>query len=364
MKRWLLLVALSLSVALLGLLGWQSRPEPEPLIVMMDSPQLEHSQFDPSEMDAAILFLEDSPNSPFDIEFFFYDFDGAVTREVMAGQLAQGRQFFITTQPSQVAVATSELFRDKSNRLLINTSATSTLMSGRDDAMVRIIPDLQEEQTFIAQHILSLAPERVLVLVDTGNAGYTFPAAEVLTHYFDQQQFTGYHIEKISFLEVQVDALAPIIREPWDLLYILGGDFQTRIGNIGQFFHQNHPESVLLLTPWARSPVILQMVAQSDRPLQMISHFPWEHESPELTEYLDRFEQRFGYRPSFMAVKVRQGLEILMAAIQAVGTNPQAVQNHIVQQAEWHTSLGPIRLNAMGDALATFYVLDAHSMTP
>lgn len=141
MKWWSIIVLATVLVGVTGFWINQSNPPEPPLLVVMDSPQMAHSQFDPTEIDAAKLYLEEFPNSPFDIEFFFYDFDQTVTLARMQQQLDQGRQFFITTQPSQLAVSSSSLFSERGQRLLINTSATTTKISGKDDAIVRVIPD-------------------------------------------------------------------------------------------------------------------------------------------------------------------------------------------------------------------------------
>lgn len=362
MKWWPIIVLATVLVGVTGFWINQSNPPEPPLLVVMDSPQMAHSQFDPTEIDAAKLYLEEFPNSPFDTEFFFYDFDQTVTLARMQQQLDQGRQFFITTQPSQLAVSSSSLFSERGQRLLINTSATTTKISGKDDAIVRVIPDLEQEQRFIAQHIMAQNPQRLLILVDTMNAGYTLAALDVLLAQFEQSPLAAVHVEKINFLTAELADLTELINQPWDFLYVLGGDFQPRIGQIGHYFQQQHPQAPLLLTPWARSPVILKLLTQSDRPLQMVSHYPWMNESPELTDYFNRFQARFGYEPHFMAVKVRKALEILHASIAAVGTHPDAVQQHILQQRRWDTSVGVVELDEFGDAQARFHVLDARTL--
>ncbi len=145
------------------------------ITVGIDGPIPDSMVFDPSEMNAADLYLEETPDTRMTFRRMYYELKPEVSTSLFLEAMADGVQFFITTQPSTLAVESRHLFTNGS-ALLINTSSTSPLLSGQDDHILRIIPDARSEQAVMARLLNGLSARRVLILQDESNPRYTDPA--------------------------------------------------------------------------------------------------------------------------------------------------------------------------------------------
>lgn len=334
----------------------QSSGEVESVVVGLDGPVVDSIVFDLSEMNAADLYLEEQPDSRMTIRRMYYELDQAVSTSLFIQAMAEGVQFFITTQPSTLAVESRHLFTS-GEALLINTSATSPLFTGQDDFILRIIPDAQAEQVMMAGLVRELHPRRLLILQDAGNPRYTDPAFRFFTNALQEAGGPEVVHRKLRVDDFSPDEYRELFAEPFDALYLLAGDFQVAIGGIAQFFHHHHPEAPIILTPWARSPMILETVGEAIDRIILPGHHPSRHEDADVGAYFERFRARFDYEPQAMALFVRQAMELLESAFAAGHTTPAAVKAFLLEGARHETSLGPVVFDAYGDFTGSFAVM-------
>lgn len=339
---------------------------PKKITVVVDAPLMSKLIFDPSDMDAARFYFEENPESRLQLKELYYDFNPETSAPRFEEAIKDGHQFFVTTQPSSTLVQSAYLFADR-GPLVINTSATSPTMTGKDDYMLRIIADAQQEQQAIADYINTLPGSRLLVLQDSANAAYTDPGFKHFVRQLGTQGRWQVTHERFEFETFTPENLAAIMSEPFDALYVLGGDFQASMGNIVQLFYQKYPNAPIVLTPWARSNAIFEMAGPAINNLVLVSHHPSKAADPAIADYLKRFHARFGYQPMAMALMVRQALEILEQAVSEGYNTPEQVRQFLLSQPELKTSLGDIRFDEFGDMQQTFHPiknLDAELRNP
>lgn len=335
---------------------WGFLKTPPEFFVIVDKPVYSPAIFDPSDIDAATLFLESHPDTRIAITSKDYNLAPETGRLLFEQGQREGVEFFITTQPSQSLLASLDLFKDGKS-LLLNTSATTTAASETDDFILRIIPDLRQEQAFISDYIVTTGAKRILVLIDGSNEAYT---ANAFRHFKERTQGKGgvrIQSQEVSFRDLKIEEFQALFNQPVDLLYILAGDFQSGVGNVAQYFHQQHPQARIVLTPWARSSAIFDTAGPATSQIVLISHFASRSEDPKLDEYLKKFRARFGYEPHYMAIKVRQALELLHQAIESGHDTPIAVKRYLLSQARHQTSLGEIQFDASGDRIGGFHIV-------
>lgn len=329
-----------------------------PVAVGVDLPLVEGAAVDPSDRYATDLFLQENPGSPIRMVTLFNQADPVSAPSSIAELKQQGVRFFITTQASSHAVPSLPQFAP-GDALAINVSATSNRLSGRDDFLFRLVPDLVLEQKAIARILHRLPGRRVLVLYDTGNLAYTKPALE---HFRAELQRLGRW--KLVAHPLRVSAFDPkrdqgLMQGDFDALFVLAGGFQPSIGNIAQLFYQLHPEAAILLTPWARSPAITSHAGPAADKALVVSPYPARRNDPRIDGYFQRFEQRYGFTPYAMGIGTRQAIELLNQAFASGARTPAAVKRYLLSKPEHRTSLGPIRFDASGDVRAQFHVFPA-----
>jgi len=122
-------------------------------------------------------------------------------------------------------------------------------------------------------------------------------------------------------------------------------------------FHYHHPKVSILLTPWARSPAILETSGEAIDRIILASHNPSRRRDPILDDYFRRFSARFGYVPNDMAIRIRQALELLNQAFAKGYDTPEGVKRYLLSTLTHQTSLGPISFDRYGDVAGKFFFI-------
>ena len=348
------------SVLILGLalaLGVLERAPPATIAVAVDAPLAPRELFDPTEVNTHDLYLEEHPRSRIrPVQLYHEEFKPEQSVAAFHDALNQGVRYFVTIQNSASALGTLSLFQD-SRALLINTTSTTPALTGRDDFVLRIIPDAEREQRAIAREIQRLPGQRLLVLQDTGNLAYTDPAFAVLA-----AELRAQGRWRIAHHPLQVSAYKPaelreLMAREHDALYILAGSYIPAIGNVAQLFHHYHPAAPILLTPWARSPTILEKAGDAIDRIILPAHFGPRRLIGSLDDYYRRFHARFGFEPMATAIGVRQALELLDQAFARGHDTPAKVKEYLLTTPTHQTSLGLVAFDPFGDVSGDLYFL-------
>ncbi|CRI63807.1 putative ABC transporter, periplasmic substrate-binding protein [Thiocapsa sp. KS1] len=309
-----------------------------------------------SEVNAGDLFVEERPHSRIQVVPVDDEWQPEKTIPVIEQAMRDGVRFFISTHPSRCAVVSLQLFAD-SGALIINTASTSPALTARDDGLLRIIPDATREQRAVSRYFGTLPGSRLLVLQDTSNLPYTDPAFATFAAELEARgQWTIVH-RPLLVSAFKPDEYRALMEEPFDALYILAGTFQTAIGHIAQLFHVAHPRAPIILTPWARSPAILETAGDAIDRLILPSTYPSRRADPALDDYFKRYQARFGYEAHAMTIGVRQALELLDAAFAHGYDTPAQVKAFLLSAPSHRTSLGPVAFDRFGDVEGTYHFI-------
>jgi branched-chain amino acid transport system substrate-binding protein len=354
-KKILLWSALLVMVAA-ALILWRQVRQAPPVSVGVVAWLASAAVVGSSEMNAADLFLEEHPGSRIRVLPLDDEWQAQRSVPVIREAIGRGVRFFVSTHPSRCAVASMHLFAD-SQALMITTASTSPALTGKDDSILRIIPDAEQEQRAIARQVSQWPGSRLLVLQDAGNLAYTDPAfAAFATELEVLGQWRIVH-RTLMVSDFKPDEYRALMAEAFDALYILAGTFQTPIGNIAQLFHYLHPQAPILLTPWARSPAILETAGDAIDRIILPSPYPSRHQDSALDDYLRRYRARFGYEAHAMTIGVRQALELLDEAFAQGYSDPAQVKRYLLSVPVHQTSLGPVAFDLTGDVTGTFHFL-------
>ena len=112
-----------------------------------------------------------------------------------------------------------------------------------------------------------------------------------------------------------------------------------------------------MLTPWARSPAILETAGDAIDRIVLTSVYPSRQESPAIDDYFRRFAARFGYEPHAMTIGVRQALELLDQAFAKGYDTPRRVKDYLLSVPRHQTSLGPIAFDRYGDVSGDYHFI-------
>lgn len=353
------IAALVAGLALLSAAGigwWRQWRQPLLVSLGMPRPLTRGAAINPSDRYAADLFLSERPTSRIRIVDTLGTQDPSEISASIAALKQRGVRFFITAYPSSHAVQALHHFRS-GDAININVSATSNALSGHDDFFFRLVPDLVQEQRAIARELARRPGGRLLVLQDTGNRPYTDPAYGVFRR--ELQRSRRWQIVHRSLLVNRFTPAAgrSLMQGDFQALYVLAGSFQPAIGHLSQLFHQLHPGAAILLTPWARSPQIVENAGAANAVTTILSPYPARAASPALDRYLRRFEARFHHTPYALGIGTRQALELFDQAFASGATSPAEVKRYLLSRPSHPTSFGPIHFDASGDVQAVFQAI-------
>lgn len=306
-----------------------------------------------SEINAAKLFLEDNKIDYIHIVPIDDNWEPEKAKEACKTIPAQQIPILITSHISACAVAIKDqVIADKI--LTLVTGATTDALSGQDDLILRNIPDVEIEQKAIAEYVKKLEGEKVVVFPDSANMAYTEPGLKYFKKYI-----TGKTIQPINISSDAIDPAAvesALRQSPFDIAYILiGGYRSSAVGVMSQVVARVNPSAPIILTPWVKSPVLLEAAGSAIKNCVLPSHYPPRGQNPAVDTYIDRFRKRYGYAPTFISLNVYTGLEILDEALQKGYRTPSDIKAYILEQRTFQTLFGPITFNSSGDVELPIY---------
>ncbi len=351
-----LLIPVALVAMILAVLAVIYQRDEEPIAVGVISWTASGAIVGSSELNAAEMFADEYAQSPMRIMAIDDQWDPEVSKRVTQQAIGEGVRFFVTSHPSKCAVAIMDLFSEP-QALAIVTASTTPALTGRDDFIFRIIADVEQEQRAIAGYVETLPGRRILVVQDDGNPAYTEPAFEAFSAALQAGGRWDIVRRRLTVSGFNPEAIRPLFQDEYDALFILAGSYQLPIAGIAQLFHHYHSEAPIILTPWARSPAILDIAGPALSKIVLLSQYPSRHDDPGIEDYFSRFEARFGYAPHSMTIGVRQGLELLEQAFAQGHRTPEAVKAYLLSRSEHQTSLGPIAFDPYGDVSQSFHFL-------
>lgn len=306
-------------------------------------------------MAAVKEFEQTHPSSPIQVVPFDDGWDPIRTNEAYRVVRDKDIRFLITSHTSTCAVEIADdINQDK--RLTIITGATTTKLNGRDDYILRIIPDANQEQHYIAEKIANLKPKRLLIVRDLSNSGYTIPAQEAFLSELNKLS-PLVRIQTVDFdaNNLSLSTFDPLFTStPFDILYLLIGGYKNVAGNIAQYFYQFQQNSVIVFTPWMNNKELLTSGGPALTQAIIPSLFPPRKEDPRIDDYMTSIETKFRLSPTIISLKVYQALELLHLALNSGATTPEQAKTWLLSQKTIETRLGPIFFDTYGESSSDY----------
>lgn len=317
-----------------------------------------------SELNAARLFVEDRGDRQLRFKAFDDGWDPLKTVSAFAEARREGIRFVITSHPSNCALAIADAANGAGVLTLI-TGATTAELSGRDDLILRVVPDLAREQSWMAERVAETGASSVLVVRDTDNEAYTRPAYDYFAAALAAAAAKrGGGAPRLRELLVSVNGLdleglrSLMEAEAYDLCYILAGSYKSAAGGIAQLSAAVAPDAPIFFTPWMRTPALVETAGPALAQARMGGHLPSRGRDPALDAYIDRFEKRFGYRPTAVSVYVYGALSLLAEAFEAGARTPEEVKARLLSRGKAETPFFTFEFDEYGDAVMPFHLIE------
>ncbi len=306
-----------------------------------------------SEINAARLFIESHGIK--DIEIFPIDdaWEPGKAKAAYEEVKKRGIKLLITSHISTCAVAISDAI-NRDRILTFVAGATTDRLSRKDDYILRNVQDVEGEQESIAGYINAMPQKRLLIIRDMDNHGYTVPALEHFRKYIKRQpRVIDISIKKLDLKDLE----AKMKKEDFDVIYLLIGGYKSVSGSIAQLADRVRPNTVIMFTPWMKTPALLETTGGTIKSSIVPSHYPPRAKSPAINRYIERFKKKFGYSPTFISLNVYCALQIISEAISAGKRTPDEIRGYILKKKHFKTDFGTITFDEYGDVRMPLYFI-------
>jgi len=338
-----------LLLLILNLLSCQKKEIQIALMTKLDQGSIIGS----SEFNSCKMFVNDHPHTKIKVTPFNDQWIPSETRKQFQIIKNQNIQYIISSHTSSCLVTIKDDI-NTNNVLTIITGAATDAITNLDDNIIRIIPDVQDEQKFIADY-MNANFKKLLIVQDMSNASYTNPAIQ---HFMRFYKAYDYKLIRINIDSLNIDLIEKeIAQTSFDDLYLLIGAHKADAGIIAQLARKYKPACKIMYTPWMKTPSLLESAGNSLIGSFMPSYYPPRSQSKNVNSFLTEYKHKYGVFPASICLNIYSALEILDQAIQNGAENPKTIKDYIINHHKFKTRFKTIEFNQYGDNISNIYMI-------
>lgn len=307
-----------------------------------------------SEIDALRLYIKENKIKNIEIVPFNDGWDPKKIPEVYKEIRKQGIDIIFTSHTSTCAIELKKLTDlEKDDVLVFVTGSTTNDLSAIDDNNIRVIQDVEKEQTSIADYISSYNYKKLMIVRDLDNNKYTEPALNYfLDHYKGDYEYFDISIKNINTQDIEDKFKA----SSFDALYTLIGGNQTASGTIGQLAYLLNSDVTIYFTPWNNASTILETSGESISSSVMANHYNI-FDNTGVMEMISSFKNEYGYSPTYNSLHLYRAFDVFEQALSEGKRTPTDIKNYIIEKGEFDTPFGELKFNQFGDTDMDLYFI-------
>jgi branched-chain amino acid transport system substrate-binding protein len=238
--------------------------------------------------------------------------------------------------------------------LFFSPTMSTSLLSGRDDMLVRSIAKAEDEGALMASYAAQQGWLRIVAIQDTGNAAYT---GDVVLGLRSAGGRWGVQVvQTVRYAGSQgcpADALAAEALTYQPQAVVLAANAPQTMALV-RALRARKPDVPVLSSKWAQTPDVA--AAPDMRGLVVVGN-TW-HAAPHLAPFKESFQRRYGRQPSYGAVWTYDCISILLDAMaRAKSLEGAAIKEAILAVPVYQGLEREIRFDAFGDTLYDYQLL-------
>ena len=273
--------------------------------------------------------------------------DPARGAEALRALAAQDPVAVIGPATSSIGVALAPLAAEL-GLLLVSPTCTTSRLTGRDDALVRVCSDTAVYGAAVAKaHLEQLKPQRVSVLADAANADYTRTWVDAFVGAFDAAGAARpRRVEFTSTAAPDHQALAnELLADAPELVVLCCSAVDGAL--LIQRLRAARPGLPIAASAWSSTGRTLELAGRAADGVVFEQYYDPANRTPAFVRFMQDFEQRFRQPPAFAAVLATDATRLVLAALQR-GATRQSMKAELVGRR--HDSLqSTLTLDANGD---------------
>ena len=260
--------------------------------------------------------------------------------------LDRGVRVFLGHTITQTTAAVLPLL-NRSGCLLLSATVSSPVLSGKEDALIRIVPGSTGAASDLARVGLRRGLRRVACVWDRGDAVYALPWQE--DFFRELRQGGGTPLACLSFLKdekTSFDDLArEILRPQTDGVLLVARPLDTAL--LAQRLRLQGYRGGILCATWGVGPELIPYGGRGVEGLLSV-HLAHPQGRTREGDFPRRFQDRFGVPPSWASRMGYEAASVLLEGLEAVGENPLALRRWMVNRT-YRGLEGPFSVDRFGD---------------
>jgi branched-chain amino acid transport system substrate-binding protein len=245
--------------------------------------------------------------------------------------------------------------------VMLSPTATTPELSGLDDFFFRLSYSLVDRAHALAQRIYQGRNiTRVAVIYDTDNTAYSKAYLQAFADKY--QSLGGQLVAEVNFSSKAQPDFAPSIAQlrasnP-DGLLIIAADIDTAL--IAQRTRLMDWPIPLFTTSWAQTETLIYNGGQAVEGLEIEIANAVNNQSPDLVDFITRYQARFGQAPNFGATLGYEAAKVLAAALLITGGKAEGLPQALLSIKNFKGLSDTFSFDKYGDVIRSFYLSTIH----
>jgi len=285
--------------------------------------------------------------------------DVSVGKEVVNELLRENVIAIIGPMFSSMAVALSPVVENK-RTIMISPTAGTTLLSGKDDYLLRLYPGSDVTTNNLAKYLNSKSISKVAIVRDEDNSDFTRNWEELFTQNF--KSLGGEIIYSDSFLSERDSFFQTVAKDKIlnsEAILVLAPPLETAL--ICQQLSKLKTESAIFVSEWS---VANELISGGGKAVEGVTFFHAINISSQGQKYLDfkkAYQGRFNSEPTFPAVLAYDAAKTIFRGIELGAKDGAELKEILLQQESIELMQTTIRFDRFGDVERDFFLTTVHN---
>lgn len=282
--------------------------------------------------------------------------DAKIGRAAFESMVASGVLAVVGPMTSSVCETIVPL-ADGAGVLLVSPTVSSDAFSGKDDMLLRVMPDTRTFGEGLAELLAEhIGARTVAIILDEGNAAYSRAVADRTMESLAgsaSRVTTLVAFDSRSQPDLAVAAGRAAAARPEAVLIIASAlDTASLAGQLRDVL----PDADIVASQWAATNQVIESGGQHIEGAYFHDLFDPDSTEPAYLSFRDRFVERFGREPSFAAINAYDAMSIVLDGLQR-SDDPTELKATILGRVPYPGLQTELGFDATGDVARRMFVL-------
>jgi branched-chain amino acid transport system substrate-binding protein len=247
---------------------------------------------------------------------------------------------------------------EKAGTVMISPTTSTPKLSGKKDLFFRVQASLDQQAKGLALYARKdLGLSRISLVWDADNQAYSEPYKENFIQAFEQGQ--GEICGQCQFSSNLISDRGSIIDcldqdNPQGILIIASA---RDTAHLVQSIKEHHLSTKLFASGWAATNSLLVQGGRKVEGLYLGRSKQRIKQGRVYQEFANKYNQRFGKKPSFAAVQSYTAIQLLAKALEKTGGSRKGLPQTLIEVKDFSSLCQKCRLNEFGDLILPVSIL-------